>query len=75
MKIYRTVIQYEILSSEPYNNEKLEDITYQTFEGDWSGLMLEPSILNEVLEGDKAIEVIKKQGTDPEFFNFEDENE
>ena len=76
MKIYRTVIQYEILSSEPYNGENMSDIVYETFEGDWSGLMLKPSVLNEELTGDDAINIIRKQGSDPSFFNVEDdENE
>jgi len=69
-KIYRTIIQYEILSDVPYNGENLSEIAYETFEGSWSGEMQNPLILNEELTSKKAIEAIKNQCSSPEFFGF-----
>lgn len=73
MKIYRTIIAYEILSSEPYDGgDNLEYIANKTTHGEWSGQMLSPIILNQELIDSDAVSVIKKQGNDPKFFNFYD---
>jgi len=74
-KIYRTVIQYEILSDEPINDRSLdlETIQYECSEGHWSGRGLETVISDEELTGKAAVEAIKDQGSDPEFFLMDDE--
>jgi len=70
--IYRTIIQYEILSDEPYDDEDLETISNETYDGNWSGLMLEPKILNQKLFGKEAVKAINSQGSDSEFFGLDD---
>jgi hypothetical protein len=74
-KIYRTVIQYEILSDEPINDRSLDldTIQYECTEGHWSGRGLETVIADEELTGKAAVEAIKDQGSDPEFFLMDDE--
>ncbi len=73
-KIYRTVVRYEILSDEPTpTHMSLADIDYQTSEGHMSGAFLDAEVFNEELTGTQAAEHIKKQGSDPEFFQMDEE--
>lgn len=74
-KIYRTVIRYEIISEEPIceTTHSLEDIAYNCNEGSWSGRFLDAEKADEELTGIEAVNVIKAQGSDPEFFMM-DEN-
>lgn len=67
-KLYRTVIQYEIISDEPYEGENLDEIVHETYNGSWSGEMKDAAVLNEELIGKKAVDAVKNQGSDPEFF-------
>lgn len=71
-KIYRTIIRFEILSEEPIAPSSLAEIDEQCVEGAWSGIMIEEEIQNEELTGEKAIEAIKFQGSDPSFFNMDE---
>lgn len=74
-KIYRTVIQFEILTEEPFEGGSLEDIAQRTFDGDASGRFLDNVIDNEELAGMDAVKAIKAQGSDPEFFGLNDKGE
>lgn len=71
-KIYKTVIQVEILSDEPYIPGSLSDIDFDTTEGDCSRKITTVSE-KEVLTGKEAVDAIKDQGSDPEFFAMDDE--
>lgn len=72
-KIYRTVIQYEILSDEPINDRSLdlETIKEECENGAWSGKGLETIVADEELTGKKAVEAVMDHGTDPEFFQMD----
>ena len=72
-KIYRTIIQYEILSDEPYHDENLDEIVFECYEGSWSGNLGKTKVLNQELRGKKAIKFIKEQGSDPAFFGMDDQ--
>lgn len=73
-KIYRTIIRYEILTEEPIVDEVgLDDIAYQCAHGDWSGRWLPAEENGTELTGKDAVEAIKAQGSEPEFFNMDDE--
>ena len=70
-KIYRTVIQYEILSEEPIElGMPLSEYEVACMVGECSGRMLESTVANEVLEGKKAVKQIESNGTSLEFFQM-----
>lgn len=70
-KIYRTVIQIEILSDEPFTEgQNLNDIEYEITEGHCSG-NIETKVSNEILEGKPAADSVRAQGSDPEFFRMD----
>jgi hypothetical protein len=71
-KLYRTVIQIEVLSDEPYNGSDLETIAYDITDGHCSGLISDVT-RNQILEGSDAVAEVRKHGTDLEFFDM-DEN-
>jgi hypothetical protein len=71
-KIYRTIIQYEVLSSDPIPGDmSLREIDYECEQGMYSGRSLPNVETNKVLEGDEAIKAIEAQGSDPDFFFME----
>lgn len=72
IKIYRTVVQYEILSPEPVNFESLTGIAYSCTDGDCVGRFLDDIINNQELTGEVAVNAIKEAGSEPEFFNMND---
>lgn len=72
-KIYRNVVQIEVLSDEPLKTGELtdlENVSFQIGEGDWSG-RIKPVIQNLTYTGKEAVEIIQEQGSDPEFFNLD----
>ena len=73
-KIYRTVFSFEVLSEEPINcSLSLSDLYEMTMEGNCSGRFIDNPIHNEELMGMAAVEAIRNQGSDPEFFMMDDE--
>jgi len=71
-KLYRTIIQYEIISEEPIESMSLEDIAEETTNGSMSGMFLENVVTNEKLTGIAAVNAVKAQGSSPEFFFMDD---
>jgi len=72
VKYYRTVIEFEVLSTEPLGPVSLRDLDYQTMEGHMSGTFLDTT--EEVVTKERMIELLTAQGTDPEFL-IEDEEQ
>jgi len=68
---YRRVIQVEILSEEPYDQDDLTQIGNDIIEGDLSGYVTE--ISTENVDGPAMAQLLIKQGSDPEFFRLDDE--
>ena len=69
-KIYKTIVQVEILSQEPLNDDFCNDlsgIAYEIVQGDLSGIV-DTKVMNQELIGEEAIKEIINQGSDPEFF-------
>ena len=70
-KFYRTVVEIEILSEEPYSNENLSQIAYDITEGDCSGAY---GVVNsETVDGKTMAEMLLNQGSDPGFFMLDEE--
>jgi hypothetical protein len=70
-KVYKTIVTLEVLSSEPLGNISLEDLAYQTEQGDMSLKSEQGKSIK--LTGKKAVEVILSHGTDTEFFGMDKE--
>jgi hypothetical protein len=73
-KFYRTVIQIEILSEDPYETNDLNTIEYDITEGRCSG-NAKDIIRNEVKNGKEMADLLTAQGSAPEFFNLNDAGE
>lgn len=72
--IHKTIIQIEILHEEPENisDFSLGEIAYNVMDGEWShGRKTIES--NVVLTGMDAVNALKEQGSDREFFGMDDE--
>jgi hypothetical protein len=65
-KFWRTVIQIEVLSEEPYDKEDLIDISHDCTDGDCSGQV--SIIESQTLTGAQAAKALMKQGSSPSFF-------
>ena len=72
-KFYRTVIHAELLSEEPILPMSLRDVDYQITEGYLSGELLESNPDNEILDGPTAAKALIAQGSDPEFFELDED--
>jgi hypothetical protein len=70
-KFYRTIIKVEVLSETPYEYDDLDDVCYDIMDGDCSGMVTLES--SEEVDGPTMAKLLKKQFTEPEFFNL-DEN-
>jgi hypothetical protein len=70
-KFYRTVVQVEVLSEEPYNFESLQQTAYDIEEGDCSGTC--DVIKTQVLNGKQVVAALDKQGSDSEFFRLNED--
>jgi len=73
-KIYRTIIQIEVLSEKqfPKDGLSLSDIEYEITDGDCSG-KIETTLLNEEIIGERAVAFVKAHGSDSEFFQMDEE--
>jgi hypothetical protein len=72
-KFYRTVIQVEILSETPYpDGINLEQIHHDITEGDSSG-KISTIVDNQILSGEQTAILLKDQGSDPSFFQLDNE--
>ena len=69
-KFYRTVIQIEVLSEEPYSSTDLEKINSDITEGHQSGLVT-LVVDSEELDSKICAEKLQAQGSDPEFFSLD----
>jgi hypothetical protein len=74
--IYKSVLRVEILSEEPLpDSVSLDTVNYQITDGDWSGA-LDWEWHNAELHGAEGAKALMNQGSDPEFFQMdEDGNE
>jgi len=70
-KLYKTIIQVEVLSEEKLDVNNLSDLHYAITEGSCSGIWnaKKPTIL----KGKDAVKATKAQGSDPEFFFMDNE--
>lgn len=71
-KFYRTVIQVEILSEEPYEGDDLNTIASDTDTGDCSGQITDIE-RNQEVTGKEMVALLQKQGSDSEFFQLDAE--
>lgn len=72
-KFYRTVIQVEILSETPYpESADMHQVANDIMDGDCSGKAT-TMIENQVVSSKRMAKLLKEQGSDPEFFQL-DEN-
>jgi len=72
--IYRNVLKFEILSDTPLDgSESLENIAYACDKGDCVGRFIENEVTNEKLEGSEASHKLYVMGSQPEFFNIDNE--
>jgi hypothetical protein len=71
-KIYKTIVEVEILSEEPFDESvtDIQAIAYEINEGSWSGVTNVRR--SSTLTGKKAIDAIKKQGSSPDFFQMDE---
>ena len=72
-KLYKSVLKVIIVSDEPYpDSVNLEQVNYDITEGHNSGI-LEWEYLNAEIVGAEAVKAMEEQGSDPEFFQMDDE--
>ena len=72
-KFYRRVIQFEILSEEPLDDSiSLETIAYEVDQGSWSGQFLD-DVINERVAPATMADLLYSQGSEPGFFQLDDE--
>lgn len=65
MAFYRTVIEVEVLSEDPYVFNSLSNIAHDIRDGDCSGKVT--VISQEEVSPDKMAELLTAQGSDPSF--------
>jgi hypothetical protein len=70
-KFYRTIIQIEVLSEEPYSKTDLETIAEDISIGHQSGIVTIP-VDSEEMDGKTCAAKLKKQGSDTEFFSLDE---
>lgn len=76
-KIYKNIIQVEILTDKPAGEGFLENlyaVDYEITQGEASGIVKVISS-NEILEGEDAVKECHKQGSSPDFFMMDEEGE
>lgn len=69
-KFYRTIIQIEILSDEPYEGDTLDMVQYDITEGHCSG-QISDVVRNEEQDGKAMAKLLEEQRSDPEFFQLD----
>ena len=72
-KFYRTLIEVEVLSEEAVDFGDLAAVHYAITDGDCSGQW--GITKSEPVSGPKMAKLLKKQGSDPEFFQLDDHGE
>lgn len=70
-KFYRTVIEVEVLTEERMRLGSLGDIHYEITDGGASGKY--GVTCEEVVDGPTAARLLKEQGSDPGFFQLDDD--
>ena len=70
--IYKTVIEVTVLSSTPLEHMELNEVAYAITEGDCSG-SVDWKSTNGILIGNQAANAVRMQGSDPEFFQMDDD--
>lgn len=70
-KLYKTVIQIEVLSEERYEGNALDVIHYDITEGHCSAILVDIT-RDQILEGEDSAKEVKKHGTSPEFFGMDE---
>jgi len=71
-KFYRTVIQVEVLSEEPYEFNGLEQLAQDVTSGDCSGK--DTTIIdNQSVTAPEMAKMLRAQGSDPGFLGLDDE--
>ena len=76
-KLYRTVIQLEVLSEEPLTDDfchDLQGINYEITQGEMSGLV-STILLNEEKLGLEAVKECNNHGTSTDFFMMDENGE
>lgn len=71
MAYYRTVIQVEVLSNEPYEYTNLRNLSYDVMEGDCSGVTR--VISTEEVDKEQMANLLLSQGSDPSFLINEED--
>ena len=70
-KFYRTTITVTVLSEEPIPSElNLQELAYEMDEGEYVGFY--PTTNIEELDGKQMAEALVKAGSEPEFFQLND---
>jgi len=73
-KFYRTVIEVEVLSEEPFEYDTLYQVHCSITEGHCSGTVT-PKVKNEEVDGPAMAKLLIAQRSDPEFFGLTDDGE
>jgi len=71
MGYYRTMITIEVLSEDPIEAISLQDVVYGITEGHWSGDWNAEESLE--VTAPQMAKLLIAQGSDPEFFNLDDD--
>jgi len=71
-KFYKTIIQVEVLSEQPFEYNTLDDIA-RAINDDCSGQTT--TLSSEELDGKQAAEALMEQASDPAFFRLTEEGE
>lgn len=73
-KFHRTVFYVEVLSEVPLSDDlTLEDIHHEITTGDCSGVF--NMTVNESVDGPAMAKLLQAQGSDPGFFNLDEEGD
>ena len=70
-KFYKTIIEVTVLSDSPLQPMSLGELSYETMEGDLSATLDTKKEI--VLNGKEAADALKEQGSDPEFFQIDED--
>ncbi len=68
-KFFKTKIEVEVLSEEPFEYDSINDIAYSITQGDCSGVLIHKGM--KKLNGKQIANELLKQGSDLEFFQLD----
>jgi len=74
-KFYRSIIVFEVLHDRPLSNMDLGDIVYECDRGDCVGSFHPDTDWNAEVDGPEMAEALTRAGSEPEFFNLDDDGE